>query len=50
MDDLEKLRQNAIVHHKQIYKCEICDKEFKKSHNLKMHFNIVHNYVKEHQC
>ena len=32
------------------YKCDICEKEFKNNNGLKMHFNIVHNFVKEHQC
>ena len=50
MDDLGKLRQNAIVGHEQIYKCEICDKEFKNNASLKRHTNIVHQLVEEHRC
>ena len=33
-----------------MYKCESCEKEFKKNDSLKKHFNFVHNLVKEHQC
>ena len=34
----------------KLYKCEICDKEFKTNNGLKSHFNITHNLKKEHQC
>ena len=50
MDNLNELRQNAIVRNEQIYKCEICDKEFKHKIGLKQHINVVHNIVKKHQC
>ena len=33
-----------------LYKCEICDEQFKNKNGLKQHFNIVHNTEKEHQC
>ena len=32
------------------FKCEICEKEFKKSKGLKYHFNISHNLKQQHQC
>ena len=31
-------------------KCEICDKGFKRNDNLKKHFTIVHELMKEYQC
>ena len=31
-------------------KCEICEKEFKKSNSLNYHLNITHKLEKEHQC
>ena len=34
----------------KIRKCEICYKEFKDNNRLMQHFNIVHNFVKQHQC
>ena len=36
----------------KLYKCEICENEFKNKNGLRQHFNIVHNFVKgcEHQC
>ena len=42
--------QILLKENDKIYKCEICDKEFKSNNKLKKHFNIVHNFVKEHQC
>ena len=53
MDNLKILRQQNQILFKEkdkIYKCEICDKEFKNNNALKKHFNNVHNFVKEHQC
>ena len=50
MDNLTKLRQKEIFINEQIYKCEICDKELKNKESLKMHVNIVHKFVNEHQC
>ena len=53
MDTLKILsQQNQILleEKNKIYKCEICDKEFKNINGLRKHFNIVHNFVKEHQC
>ena len=43
MDDLKKLRQNQISpneHTKIVYKCEICDSDFKKNNYLKQHINF----------
>ena len=34
----------------KMYKCEICDKEFKSNGCLKQHFRNVHNPEEEHQC
>ena len=44
-------RQKKIPINKvtEIYKCDICDKEFKKIYSLKTHINVVH-MVKELQC
>ena len=50
MDDLKEVRQKAIIGNEHVYKCEICDKEFKKNNGLKRHVKVVHNFVKEHQC
>ena len=50
MDDLKEVRQKAIISNEHDYKCEICDKEFKKNDGLKKHVKVVHNFVKEHQC
>ena len=54
MADLKKLRpQNQISHDenpKILYKCEICDKEFKTYNGLKYHFNITHKLEKILQC
>ena len=52
MGDINKLTQNQIPYNvkTEIYKCEICDKEFKNNNGLKIHINVVHNLVKEHQC
>ena len=54
MYNLKKQGQNQIPPPRSIasYKCEICDKEFKKNHTLKQHLNTVHNFVKElqHHC
>ena len=53
MDNLKISRQQTLLllnEKNKIYKCEICDKEFKINNTLKKHFNIVHNFVKEHQC
>ena len=49
----EKTKQNQMTLHEKTkitFKCEICDKEFKNNNGLKKHFNVVHNFVKEHQC
>ena len=46
MDNLNKSRQQNQIS----LICEICDKEFKNKNSLKIHFNIVHNFVKKHQC
>ena len=55
MHKLKILRQQSQILLKEkdkIYKCEICEKEFKNNDDLKKHFNVVHNnLVKEHhQC
>ena len=35
---------------KILFKCDICDKEFKKINVLRHHYNIVHKLMEEHQC
>ena len=32
---------------KKIYKCEICDNEFKNKNTLKKHFNNTHNNLEK---
>ena len=32
------------------FKCEICEKYFKKSNGLKYHFKVVHNLERQHHC
>ena len=46
MENLKKMKLNQIP----LFKCEICDKEFKTNKGLKHHFNITHNFEKEYQC
>ena len=41
-----KQNQNPVNEKTKIYKCEICDKEFKNNDGLRHHFNNVHNLVK----
>ena len=36
---LKKIPINKVT---EIYKCDICDKEFKKIYSLKTHINVVH--------
>ena len=45
MDNLKKTKKDKIP-----LKCEVCDKEFKSNRGLKFHFNIIHNFEKEHRC
>ena len=45
MNNLKKFDENQIL-----FKCEICDKEFKNSNGLKRHFKFVHRLEKEYQC
>ena len=53
MHDFKKLRQQhqiTLKERDEIYKCEICDKEFNNDNGLNKHFNNVHKFVKEHCC
>ena len=44
MGNIKEVRQDQIP-----LKCEICEKQFKKSNSLKTHFNITHNLEEEHE-
>ena len=53
MDNQKKLGPNKIslgAGTNNKYKCEICEKEFKKNDGLKTHINIVHLNLKEPRC
>ena len=48
---IKVFEKNSSEYKKEkMYKCEICDKEFKNNQYLRQHFNNVHNLTGEHHC